>query len=334
MIEPKYMVCKICGRTVAKGKHSGNKGKICNSCRKRYHQVKIKTLAIEYKGGKCEICGYDKNRNALEFHHLNPTEKEFDISPAFNKSWESIKPEIDKCILVCANCHREIHSQDHRQVTIEEYEKWINVVSKEEKEKRASNKKKAYEKRQQLIIENHKKIEERKQIIRNSNIDFSKFGWSKQLEPLVGIKSAPLVRWIKKHMPSFYKEKCYKIKSIGEEEIDIIIHLYQQEHLTIEMIAKQLEMDCARVSLVLHENSIDVTRYNARTIDMININSGQIIKTFTSVMEAAAYCEDNHLISKTQNPILKHTAAKISKCVNGRQKSAYGYKWAASKIQS
>lgn len=70
---------------------------------------KLKELAIEYKGNKCEICGYDKCVEALEFHHLDPSKKEFNISIANVKSWNNIKNELDKCILVCANCHREIH---------------------------------------------------------------------------------------------------------------------------------------------------------------------------------------------------------------------------------
>ena len=71
---------------------------------------KLKDMAIDYKGGKCEKCGYNKCNGALEFHHLNPEEKDFSISSAgTTRSFERIKKEIDKCILVCANCHREIH---------------------------------------------------------------------------------------------------------------------------------------------------------------------------------------------------------------------------------
>jgi hypothetical protein len=69
----------------------------------------IKRQCIEYKGGKCVICGYNKCPDALDFHHVNPDEKDFNISGG-TKSFESLKPELDKCILVCANCHREIHA--------------------------------------------------------------------------------------------------------------------------------------------------------------------------------------------------------------------------------
>ena len=72
---------------------------------------KIKNALIEYKGGECQICGYKRYRGALEFHHVNPDEKEFGISKeGKTRSLEESKKEADKCILVCANCHREIHA--------------------------------------------------------------------------------------------------------------------------------------------------------------------------------------------------------------------------------
>lgn len=70
---------------------------------------KNKQRAIDYKGSKCERCGYAKCNSALEFHHLDPNEKDFSPSSNMNMAWDKIKTEIDKCILVCANCHREIH---------------------------------------------------------------------------------------------------------------------------------------------------------------------------------------------------------------------------------
>lgn len=88
----------------------------CRKCasenvqRRRYL---IKEKAVEYKGGKCEICGYDKCISALEFHHLNPTQKDFGIGQnGYSNKWEIIKKELDKCIMVCANCHREIHEKE------------------------------------------------------------------------------------------------------------------------------------------------------------------------------------------------------------------------------
>ena len=69
---------------------------------------RMKLRAIEYKGSKCQRCGYDRCVNALDFHHVNPEEKEFQISKDIH-SWERMKSELDKCVLLCSNCHRELH---------------------------------------------------------------------------------------------------------------------------------------------------------------------------------------------------------------------------------
>jgi 5-methylcytosine-specific restriction endonuclease McrA len=72
---------------------------------------KLREMAKEYKGGKCMICGYSKYKGALDFHHLDPSKKNFGISVrGLTRSWDKIKAELDKCILVCANCHRELHA--------------------------------------------------------------------------------------------------------------------------------------------------------------------------------------------------------------------------------
>lgn len=72
---------------------------------------KIKKMAIDYKGGKCTKCGYDKCFDALDFHHLDEKEKDFNLGhKGYTRSWEKVKKELDKCILLCANCHREVHS--------------------------------------------------------------------------------------------------------------------------------------------------------------------------------------------------------------------------------
>mgnify|MGYP001580635679 CR=1 FL=1 len=72
---------------------------------------KIKTLAIAYKGGKCQVCGYGKYPGALDFHHLDRKERSFSIGEkGYTRSWEKVRVELDKCVLVCANCHREIEA--------------------------------------------------------------------------------------------------------------------------------------------------------------------------------------------------------------------------------
>jgi hypothetical protein len=87
--------------------------KICMNSKRVEYMKKNKSAAIAYKGGKCQCCGYDKLQDALEFHHKNPDEKDFSISTHRGANIEKIKPEIDKCVLLCANCHRETHAGLH-----------------------------------------------------------------------------------------------------------------------------------------------------------------------------------------------------------------------------
>lgn len=100
----------------------------CKECRKdavidirRRNKIRL----VEYKGGKCERCGYDKCIDALEFHHLNPNEKDFGLSCGDTRSFEKLKGEVDKCIMVCANCHREIHAEEREKQILERDKKKI-----------------------------------------------------------------------------------------------------------------------------------------------------------------------------------------------------------------
>jgi len=79
----------------------------------RKRRKKIRMMAVEYKGGQCEICGYKKCIEALEFHHIDSSKKDFGVSSrGYTRSWAKVKDEIEKCMLVCANCHRELHAQN------------------------------------------------------------------------------------------------------------------------------------------------------------------------------------------------------------------------------
>jgi len=72
----------------------------------------LRERAIAYLGGSCKICGYDKWPCAFDFHHVDPLHKDFTISQHMT-SWDRIKPELDKCELLCSNCHREVHDGLH-----------------------------------------------------------------------------------------------------------------------------------------------------------------------------------------------------------------------------
>ena len=71
-----------------------------------------KLRAIEYKGNKCFDCGNSYQQCCYDFHHLDPDIKDANIAQLISRNFEKIKPELDKCILLCSNCHRIRHFND------------------------------------------------------------------------------------------------------------------------------------------------------------------------------------------------------------------------------
>lgn len=83
-----------------------------NSLKVIRYRIRLKVRLIEYKGGKCEICGYSKPVSSVyHFHHRDPKTKEFNISGC-TLGMERLKAEVDKCDLLCANCHAETHDKE------------------------------------------------------------------------------------------------------------------------------------------------------------------------------------------------------------------------------
>lgn len=84
----------------------------CKECLKKRQKNRVeahKKKAVDLLGGKCSKCGYNECLAALDFHHEDPTIKEFNLHCG-RRSWEDIEQELKKCILLCANCHRKEHS--------------------------------------------------------------------------------------------------------------------------------------------------------------------------------------------------------------------------------
>lgn len=107
--------CSIHGMTSHTKHRNGNAVQKfrCNKCQaervKSIVEAKRKK-AYEYYGSSCVICGYNRCSHALEWHHKDPNEKEITPARVFSRSWENIKKELDKCVLLCSNCHREVHA--------------------------------------------------------------------------------------------------------------------------------------------------------------------------------------------------------------------------------
>lgn len=120
--------CESCGRNL-----KGNQTKFCskqcgveswyknNGIRNTYHYQKLKgikrkKMIVEMKGGCCEVCGYNKSLRALTFHHRDPSLKLFHLNlrDISIRSMDSIIEELNKCDLLCFNCHMELHENEEK----------------------------------------------------------------------------------------------------------------------------------------------------------------------------------------------------------------------------
>jgi hypothetical protein len=103
---------------------ASDKRERCRKCRNSgfsNRRKNLKVKAILYKGGCCVKCGYSEYAEAMEFHHLDHSQKDSRIATLItSQTWKKIATELDKCILVCANCHRKIHSELLGSLTLKE----------------------------------------------------------------------------------------------------------------------------------------------------------------------------------------------------------------------
>lgn len=110
----KKQECIICGKSTSRRR------KRCGACNTKIRRYRCKIKAIQYLGGKCVRCGFDGHHCAYEFHHVNPETKKFAIGSCANKSWKVLVAELDKCELLCSNCHRIEHSnRDEEKFLVE-----------------------------------------------------------------------------------------------------------------------------------------------------------------------------------------------------------------------
>ena len=115
--------CSVCQTNLTTTKQK----KFCSSkCKNIYHQttsqncqknrgINRKKLFVDKLGGKCVSCGYSANLSALSFHHKDPSQKSFPLDSRHlsNRTMESCLSELEKCELLCLNCHAELHNPDH-----------------------------------------------------------------------------------------------------------------------------------------------------------------------------------------------------------------------------
>lgn len=123
------IVCNICGKEKSKEEFYFSNGKlsqkVCKICvrqkeKEKYNQKQIKLIDYK-KEQKCIKCGCTKHY-LLDFHHVNPKEKDYTISDNSHAKFETLLKEIKKCVPLCSNCHREFHYLEKEQgITLNEY---------------------------------------------------------------------------------------------------------------------------------------------------------------------------------------------------------------------
>ena len=113
------VTCSGCSRVYIYDYRKGHTTTQCNSCTVNCRREAVKKWAIAYKGGCCQKCGYSKSARALCFHHTDPSKKELEINASSAaRSKKVLQAELDKCLLLCCNCHMEAHDEIEQAVRV------------------------------------------------------------------------------------------------------------------------------------------------------------------------------------------------------------------------
>lgn len=118
----KKLICKQCGEEYIFKSNSKVTKTRCIKCFNKRKRSANKRRAVELKGGKCQLCGYNKYDGALSFHHVDSNEKSYNLKGSV--SWAKFESEINKCILLCFNCHQEVHG-DVTKIPKRLIKKWV-----------------------------------------------------------------------------------------------------------------------------------------------------------------------------------------------------------------
>lgn len=160
----------------------------------------FRTVALLTMGGECQMCGYNRCPEALELHHVDPSQKDFSFSKI--RAWDRLYAELEKAILLCALCHREVHYK-YAELP-EEYTKFDRVFADSLRNEQSHNAER---------VQVNK--ESRASLVLGSGIDFSQKAWASKLSKLLNITSCNASKWVKSNMPDFYDKKCYKYKKVA-----------------------------------------------------------------------------------------------------------------------
>jgi len=112
----RYCGCKLILDKTIYSSAAKNNSYLCKKCSKLYckkYHIERKKILTTLRINGCAICGYNECADALDFHHVNPKDKCFGINMEGLKKHNDVNfiNELNKCILLCCNCHRKIHSE-------------------------------------------------------------------------------------------------------------------------------------------------------------------------------------------------------------------------------
>lgn len=121
--------CLICGKIFKPKTAAASQRQCCYDCMPdgvQLRRSKFLDLIRLQRGGKCERCGYDNYLGALEFHHIDPSKKDFTIGDSNFRLKDAVE-EVKKCVMICSNCHKELHAnlwqiEDLRKEEVEPYD--------------------------------------------------------------------------------------------------------------------------------------------------------------------------------------------------------------------
>jgi len=109
--DERVLLCQLCNKEYIYVHKMGHTLSFCFCCITKQRRIARKKRMIEYKGGKCSRCGYNKSTRALSFHHRDRDQKSFNIGGSYTISWKRLQVELNKCDLLCSNCHMEIEDE-------------------------------------------------------------------------------------------------------------------------------------------------------------------------------------------------------------------------------
>ncbi|KKN03892.1 hypothetical protein LCGC14_1103230 [marine sediment metagenome] len=102
--------CQQCDKKYIYKRKTHSSSKLCGYCHKKQYRDRSYEFINKIKKSGCIICGYKKCFGALVFHHKHVNEKDFSVAKRITASLDRIKAELAKCVILCANCHAEVHA--------------------------------------------------------------------------------------------------------------------------------------------------------------------------------------------------------------------------------